>query len=109
MTTQHTPGPWTVVDHSWQEVSVYDAEGCIVCALRLDEDDCDDLTVDALEATMNANAHLIAAVPDLLTAAQTVLADLHARIDAAGAGPVPVFRGIADLHSAIAKATQASA
>ena len=49
-----------------------------------------------------------AAFGDLLAAAQLVLAGLNARIDDAVANgkPVPVFDGIADLHSAIAKATK---
>lgn len=43
---------------------------------------------------------------ELLAAAKRVLAHLNLRIDAASADgdPAPVFDGIADLHSAIAKA-----
>lgn len=44
------------------------------------------------------------AAPKLLAAAKTVLAGLTARIDAAPGDAVPVFDGIADLHTAIAKA-----
>jgi hypothetical protein len=53
-----------------------------------------------------ANARLMAAAPDLLAAAEAVLAGLNARLDAASmvGGPMPVFDGIADLHTAIAKA-----
>lgn len=47
---------------------------------------------------------LIAAAPDLLAAAQTVLAGLDARIRHAK-DSTPVFDGIAALHDAIAKAT----
>jgi len=52
-------------------------------------------------------ARLIAAAPELLKAAQIVLAGLNARIDQASNArmPVPVFNGIADLHDAINKAT----
>lgn len=56
------------------------------------------------EEEMQANGHLLAAAPDLLEAAKIVLAGLNARIDAADGHHVPVFDGIADLHTAIAKA-----
>lgn len=59
---------------------------------------------EGIEPPTDANARLIAAAPDLLAAAQTILADLDARIQQAPRGMVPVFRGIADLHAAIAKA-----
>lgn len=51
-------------------------------------------------------ALLFAAAPDLLAAAETVLAGLNARIGIASKKglPVPVFDGIADLHDAINKA-----
>lgn len=54
-----------------------------------------------------AVSSIIAAAPDLLDAAKAVLAGLNDRIDKAlaeGGHSVPVFEGIADLHSAIAKA-----
>lgn len=51
-----------------------------------------------------AAARLIAAAPDLLEAAEIVLAGLNERIERAPVGNVPVFAGIAALHDAIAKA-----
>jgi hypothetical protein len=53
----------------------------------------------------------MAAAPDLLEAAKTVLAGLNARIDQASeeGQPVPVFDGIAALHDAIRKAESGTA
>jgi hypothetical protein len=56
---------------------------------------------------MMENARLIAAAPDLLAAAKTVLDGLHRRIDAAR-DETPVFDGIAALHDAIASAESSS-
>jgi len=53
---------------------------------------------------LEENARLIAAAPDLYEAAKRVLDHLNARIDAAPATAKPVFDGIAELHTAIAKA-----
>lgn len=52
-----------------------------------------------------------AAAPKLLAAAQTVMAGLNARIDQASTNsePIPVFDGIAELHSAITLATESPA
>ncbi len=96
----HTPGPWMAHPvHRWV-VPVADPE-MPVCLLRHETNG-----VRCPESEVRANADLIAAAPDLLEAAQTVLDGLNARIDAACAAgePVPVFAGIAVLHSAIAKA-----
>lgn len=49
-------------------------------------------------------ARLIAAAPELLAAAEKVLAGLNARIDAAPGNAKPLFDGIADLHDAIGHA-----
>lgn len=84
-----TPGPWEYETHELSEgVSciVYGANGICV-ADHLDE----------------PTACLIAAAPDLLAAAETVLAGLNERIDAA-TDSVPVFAGIAALSDAINKA-----
>lgn len=55
-----SPLPWTVVEHSWQESSVYDSTGEPVCRLRVNEDHvADDDTADAATALMNLDAALI--------------------------------------------------
>lgn len=56
------------------------------------------------DSVARANVRLLAAAPDLLNAAETLLAELHARIDTAPANAVPVFIGIAALSDAINKA-----
>jgi hypothetical protein len=104
---KHTKGPWTILhERGKSQVRTVVAGAFQVC-------DCVGLTPDAdpdggdlyADLSVNlANAHLIAAAPDLLAAAETVLADLNARIGAAPDTAKPVFNGIADLHAAIAKA-----
>jgi hypothetical protein len=62
--SKHTPGPWTVLKHSWCETSIAAAGFDHVCTLDInhatEESQGDD------EAKMYANANLIAAAPDLL-------------------------------------------
>ena len=93
----HTPGPWVaqLSDTPYAELPeswTVDSDSTSVC------------TVDSHEDRREANARLIAAAPELLAAAQTVLAGLCERIDSAEPGYVPVFAGIADLSDAISKA-----
>jgi hypothetical protein len=83
----YTPGPWRVegpyVFSSGRTVARFDW--------------------DIRDAADEANARLIAAAPDLLAAAETVLAGLNERIDTA-TDRTPVFAGIAALSDAIHKA-----
>lgn len=83
-----TPGPWTIRAGSG--------------GLDVEADDGHVATCE-----IEADARAISALPDLLDAAQLVLAGLNDRIDAAVANgkPTPVFAGIARLHDAIFKAT----
>lgn len=53
--------------------------------------------------------NIIRANHALVAAAEHVLAGLNARIDAADKSAVPVFNGIAELHSAIQQVKQAQA
>jgi hypothetical protein len=90
MESKHTPGPWIL---NSEKSSVWSGD-TIIAAITLKRPETE------------ADARLIAAAPDLLNAAEKVLAGLNARIDASAGpcGKTPVFDGIADLHDAIAKA-----
>lgn len=60
MTTKHTPGPWVIGKHDHDVVMVDTASGTAICDVYGDSDD------------RPANAHLIAAAPDLLEALETL-------------------------------------
>ena len=92
----HTPGPWVARRMHTGGYDIFDPR----------ERDVVTIYGGGVETeSREANARLIAAAPDLLAAAQVVLAGLHARIDAADLSAVPVFSGIAELHDAISRAT----
>lgn len=94
----HTPGPWFAVwdeEDGWNH-HVYSSPTDRVCFMAHGGPE--------KQAEFNANVRLIAAAPDLLSAAKTLMADLHARIELAPVNAKPVFRGIAELHDAINKA-----
>ena len=67
MSSQHTPGPWRVQNWTWNlpkwtQYCILEIEGETVARTTVRRlDDCDDI---------KANAHLIAAAPDLLKAAK---------------------------------------
>ncbi|BAQ18349.1 hypothetical protein [Methyloceanibacter caenitepidi] len=97
--TKPTPGPWRISESG----SGYVEPGIDIVS------DCP-WTVTAVLTDCphyEANARLIAAAPDLLEAAQKVLAGLHERMKEArdAKEAVPVFDGIADLSDAINKAS----
>ena len=93
------PAPWVVND---------DDEDDIVVECHAYEDECPEVCrgSNTWPLTIEA-ARLIAAAPQLLSAARKVLAGLEALIDAAPSTAKPVFDGIADLHAAIGHATKA--
>lgn len=117
--TGHTRGPWRCSE-SWhprigklplQEGERTDRMGNVFWGYSISG--CDErgtpilptlAAVHNFPGNIHANARLIAAAPDLLIAAKTVLDGLHARIEAAPLSAVPVFDGIADLHDAISRA-----
>lgn len=96
MVEQHTPAPW-----KWSGGRLYKSWPKQFASTNVF------VIHDDRWMPRPADARLIAAAPDLLEAAQTVLAGLHARIDAADPTVVPVFSGIVELSDAIAKATGA--
>jgi len=98
---RHTPGPWTVVEYGdGDNLAIHDGDSeNRICFMATHGG-----SQKQWEA-IQANAELIAAVPDLLEAAQKIYAHLIARIDAAPSTAKPVFDGIVELHDAIAKAT----
>jgi hypothetical protein len=57
-----TPGPWTIFEHAWHRVGVY-GERCPVAVLDI-ENEATEETQDMWTAVMDANARLIAAVPE---------------------------------------------
>ncbi len=63
MNTQHAQGPWTVDGLVTKDLDVISPDGRIAMI------DCDDCDADTLEA----NARLIAAAPDLLAALQAIV------------------------------------
>jgi hypothetical protein len=83
-----TPGPWTPVEHSWANTSVYAGDAPVTC-LSIDYEATEE-TQDALSAVVAANAaHIAAWSPDIalqvvaaLRAAQALLAvkDSHAEM-----------------------------
>lgn len=100
----HTAGPWRVQEKGGYITGSIESTAIIVNGWPK-------LVVNAFSGVQTAaDARLIAAAPELLAAAQAVLAGLNERIDtacAAGGTSVPVFHGIAELHDAINKATGA--
>jgi hypothetical protein len=74
----HTPGPWTVIEHSWSDTSVCSAaDGMQPVASLSIESRADEDTQDHWEAVMAANARLIASAPELLEALQRIVQPLE--------------------------------
>lgn len=117
--SKHTPGPWQVRCNIQTGNTLYGIRRHTHTAIALDEaywpsdrvppvdsdNYCQPDEFADIEEHRIATARLIAAAPDLLEAAMIVYAELNARIDAAPDTAKPVFRGLAELHTAIAKAT----
>jgi hypothetical protein len=94
--TNYTPAPWTVDGTTAAENLDVISKGGRVAML-----DCDDIDADTLEA----NARLIAAAPDLLEALQDAEFLLRKAGQLAGAMQDSFNRSAADARAAIQKAT----
>ena len=68
--TKWTKGPWTFFEHSWAHTGIF-SSGKRVAALELSE--VTEETEEALGDEMAANAHLIAAAPDLYEALEAMV------------------------------------
>jgi hypothetical protein len=65
------PGPYEVLDHSWNEASVYSpSEQKTVCRLRISEEDATEENQDELKDEQMATANLLSAAHDLLDACE---------------------------------------
>lgn len=99
MTTQHTPGPWTIRPYNFD--AVRDAQGIFSAGCRIPI--CHSIMGNDL-GQADANARLIAAAPELLAALQRALDAIeyyHAREGSPDT--------LADARAAIARATGGAA
>ena len=71
MSCGHTPGPWVVVENSWEVSTIYAPfDGTVaVCPIN---DLVTEESQDEFQAVMDANARLIASAPDLLEALEWI-------------------------------------
>lgn len=72
MTDKHAPAPWTFVANNWQHITVYDADELPVCRMDLEDWPVNEDNQDAFEQEQAKVAAMIAAAPDLLTAAKAL-------------------------------------
>lgn len=68
MTTKHTPAPWALQEHSWSDTSIVNEEREKVVAILSIYAEATEKNQQELESEMDANAHLIAAAPDMYEA-----------------------------------------
>jgi hypothetical protein len=97
----HTPGPWTLCEHSWSRIGIYSAR-CPIAALDI-ADDATEETQDEWERVMKANARLIAAAPELLALLQDWVESFADCIEGGEADPM-----VGATRAAIAKATRSA-
>ncbi len=77
-----TPGPWETIKHSWECTGIYSGDQFTrfayrVAVAKIDDDVTED-NQDEFEITMDANARLIAAAPELFEALVEAIAELNA-------------------------------
>lgn len=63
----HTPGPWSVIDNNWDFSSVYGPDDCLIAEVQIHSSVTEE-NQHELEPVKEANARLIAAAPELLSA-----------------------------------------
>ena len=99
MSTQHTPAPWTTDGDAYSgNLDIIALTGRIAML------DCE--FSEETEDVLTANAHLIAAAPDLLAAAQCALADFEGILSEFDPEREhPAWETLAELRTVIAKAT----
>jgi len=81
----HTPGPWTVTDNNWEVSSVYGPDDCLIAEVQIHPSVTEE-NQHELEPVKEANARLIAAAPELLSALKMaqVWLDADGRFDMQG-------------------------
>ena len=92
-------GPWHFVKHNWEATSIYDADRETVCTINIHFDVTEE-TQDHFEAVTAAKADAIAALPDLIEAAEPIVGRDTGRLQ--GNVSVPIAEIIA-LRSALLK------
>ena len=100
MNAKHTPGPWTWHDNIMKAPSA----STMVCNV-INDDGCTvyrDSPVPAFQAEIEANKHLIAAAPDLLSVLEITAGNIRSLIASCNCSTYNVWLG--DVESAIAKA-----
>jgi hypothetical protein len=100
MSISHTPGPWQQADGDDMEIEA--AVGAAICTVltAVDFPCVEDVDAAAVERECEANARLIAAAPELLSALETVMAN-----NRTGATGQIARDGWAKARAAISKAT----
>lgn len=94
--SEHTPGPWEVLEHNWSTTGVYAGRDQLIAGL--DISDAAEESRCQLVGEMTANARLIAAAPELLEKLKYAVEVLSAE-----------GYDVADIRAVISKATGSAA
>jgi hypothetical protein len=102
VTAQHTPGPWSVTDNSWETSTVYGPDGETIAECQINSIATEDTQYE-FEAIKEANARLIAAAPELLEALEAMASAFVGHDGERGKDETFLL-----AHAALAKATGAA-
>lgn len=108
-----TPGPWRagVEADEWTVDNGWDNEGLAYKHVGIANDDPIAIVVVpasfGMDEELDANARLIAAAPDLLSALRALMESMEARLDGEGGTPTE-YREVEAARAAIAKVEDAS-